>query len=391
MPFVPGPELDDRLQRLVRRLAADRLDGALLHGASNLIYFAGTAQQAHLWVPVDGEPVLLVRRVLERARAESALGRLEPLGSLRQLALHLGRCRRLGMELDIMPVSQFERYRTTLAGLEAVDVGPATRAIRAVKSAWELERIRAAAVASDATLAEVRAALREGMSELELAIVAEGAERRHGFQGFLRWRAASGFECPWVHVLAGPSALAFSFSDTPFGGEGVTPAAPFGPSHRRIGRGVPVCVDFALARDGYIHDLTRTLAVGSLPDHLRRAHDLCVAVHDLVRAEAVPGADGAAIWQRCLELVEGAGLAAHFMGWGEQRVRFVGHGVGLELDELPLLAPVAGQRLEAGHVIAVEPKLFFPGEGAVGLENTYVVRDDRLETLTVTPDELLVV
>jgi Xaa-Pro aminopeptidase len=391
MVFVPAPELEARHERLRRVVASTGLDGALLHGVTSLVYFAGTAQQAHLWVPREGPPALLVRRVLARARAESALERVELLGSLKELAGRLGGARRVGMELDLMPVSLFERYRAVLPGLEAADVGPATRSIRAVKSPWELERIRASSLAADAVVREVRGALREGMSELELSIVAEGAERRAGFQGMLRWRAATGFECPWVHVLAGDSALAFSFADTPFGGEGVTPAAPYGASHRPIGRGVPVCLDFALARDGYIHDLTRTLSVGPLPDRLRRAHDVCVAVLDAVRGGARPGVTGDELWRRSLEVVEAAGLADHFMGWGEDRARFVGHGVGLELDELPVLAPRQTAPLEPGHVIAVEPKLFFPGEGAVGVESTLAIHPDRVETLTVTPEELMVV
>jgi len=391
MAFVPGSELETRLDRLRRATAEMGLEGALLHGVTSLVYFAGTAQQAHLWVPVEGDPTLLVRRVLERARAESALDRVQPLGSLRELPGRLAGARRVGMELDVMPVSLFARYRAVLPGLEAADVGPATRSIRAVKSPWELERIRASGVAADAVVGEVRDALHEGMTELELSIVAEGAERRAGFQGMLRWRATAGFECPWVHVLAGGSALAFSFADTPFGGEGVTPAAPYGAGHRRIGRGVPVCLDFALARDGYIHDLTRTLSVGPLPDHLRRAHDVCVEVLDTIRTEARPGVTGDHLWRRSLEVVDAAGLADHFMGWGEDRARFVGHGVGLELDELPVLAPRQTAALEPGHVIAVEPKLFFPGEGAVGVESTLAIHPDRVETVTITPEELMVV
>lgn len=389
MVFVPASELESRLDGLRRLVAARGLDGALLYGVTSLIYFAGTAQQAHLWVPVEGDPTLLVRRVLERARAESALDRVEPLGSLRELAGRLGGARRVGLELDLMPVSLFDRYRSVLPGLEAADVGPASRSLRSVKSPWEVERIRASARAADAVVGEVRAALREGMTELELSIVAEGAERRAGFQGMLRWRATTGFECPWVHVLAGESALAFSFADTPFGGEGVTPAAPYGASHRRIERGVPVCLDFALARDGYIHDLTRTLSVGPLTDRLRRAYDVCVEVLETVRAEARPGVTGDHLWRRSLEVVDAAGLADHFMGWGEDRARFVGHGVGLELDELPVLAPRQSTPLEPGHVIAVEPKLFFPGEGAVGVESTLAIHPDRVETLTVTPEGLI--
>ncbi len=391
MPFVPRSELDHRLARLRSALAADDLDGALLHGTTSLIYFAGTAQQAHLWVPTAGEPVLLVRRVLERARTESALERVEPLASLRALPAALGTARRIGMELDILPVAHHQRYVEILERVATVDVGPATRRLRAVKSRWEIERIRASARAADAAFRELAAELHAGMSELELSIVLESAERRHGFQGMLRWRATTGFECPWAHVLAGASHLAASFADTPFGGEGVTPAAPYGAGHRRIEPGMPVTVDFALARDGYIHDMTRTLSVGPLPDVLVSHYELCRSIHAEVAREARPGVTGEALWERAAGMVAEAGLGERFMGMGAERVRFVGHGVGLELDELPVLAPRQRDPLEAGHVIALEPKLFEPELGAVGLENTYLVTQTGLERLTVTSDEIVVV
>jgi Xaa-Pro aminopeptidase len=151
---------------------------------------------------------------------------------------------------------------------------------------------------------------------------------------------------------------------------------------------MPVCVDFALARDGYIHDQTRTLVVGSLERRLAEAHDVCRRIHDEMRDRARPGVTGEELWQRCLAMADDAGLAGHFMGFGGQQVRFVGHGLGLELDELPVLAPRQRMALEAGHVIAVEPKFFFPGAGAVGLENTYVVTNAGLDTVTVTAEEV---
>ncbi len=391
MLTTPGAELRHRLSVLRAGLRDQGLDGALVHGVTNLYYLSGTAQQAHLWVPTDGAEVLLVRRVLARARRESALERVEPLASLRELADAIGPGRRIGMELDIMPVSLFQRYQRALPGLDAADVGPALRLQRARKSAWEVDRVRAAAAAADRTFAEVRDALREGMTELELSIVAESAERRHGFQGMLRWRATTGFECPWVHVLSGSTALEFSFADTPYGGAGVTPAAPFGASGHRIARGEPVNLDFALARDGYIHDMTRTLAVGPLPDEAMRGYEACRAVHADFVAAARPGVTGEELWARAVAVMEAAGFGDRFMGLGEQRVRFVGHGVGLELDELPVIAPRQTAAVAAGNVIALEPKVFLPDVGAVGLENTYLISGDGVERLTVSDDDIAVV
>jgi Xaa-Pro aminopeptidase len=229
------------------------------------------------------------------------------------------------------------------------------------------------------------------MTELDLSVVAETASRRHGYQGILRWRAATGFECPWVHILAGPSALEFSSADTPYGGPGVTPAVPYGAGHRVIEARMPLCFDQAFALDGYIHDMTRTFSVGPVAEDLASGHDLCVAVHRELEAAALPGVSGEEVWDICRSRVSEAGMADQFMGLGPNRAGFVGHGVGLELDELPVLAPRQKARLEEGQVVALEPKLFYPGVGSVGLENTYLVRAGGLERITTTADELFVV
>jgi len=390
MTQTPRSELDLRIQRLQRRLVEQGLDGALLHGVTNLYYFSGTAQQSHLWVPAAGKPVLLVRRVLERARRESALERVEPLASLRQLPDVVDGAKTIGMELDILPVSLFQRYQQILPDVQVKDIGPTTAALRAVKSPYEVDLIRQAAQLADSTFREAAAALEEGITELDLAIAAEAASRRCGFQGMLRWRAATGFECPWVHVLAGESALAFSFPDTPFGGEGLTPAYPFGPGRRRIRRSMPVCIDFATGGQGYLHDMTRTLAIGPLPDRLARAYAVCQEILADLEAVVQPGMAAEEVWNRSLAAAARNGLEEHFMGCGENRVRFVGHGVGLELDEFPVLAARRKELLEPGHVIAIEPKFFFPGLGAVGLENTYLVTESGLQRLTITPTDLVI-
>lgn len=387
---TPRSELDRRLGRLQTALQAEGLDGALLHGVTNLFYYSGTAQQSHLWVPTQGRPVLLVRRVLERARRESALEVVEPLTSLRQLPAALGPVKRIGMELDILPVALFQQYQRLLPGVEVVDIGPATGAIRAVKSPYEVDLIREAAHVADATYRQVLAALKEGLTELELAIVAEAASRRLGFQGVVRWRAATGFECPWVHLLAGESALAFSFPDTPFGGEGLTPAAPYGPGRRVIGRGMPVCLDFATATQGYLHDMTRTMAVGPLDQRLTAAYAVCQEVLAEAEATVRPGVAAQEVWDRSLAIAARHRLEEHFMGWEGSRARFVGHGVGLELDEQPVLAPRRAEPLQVGNVIALEPKFFFPGQGAVGLEHTYLVTETGLERLTTADDGLAI-
>ena len=96
-----------------------------------------------------------------------------------------------------------------------------------------------------------------------------------------------------------------------------------------------------------------------------------------------------AIYRDTLRDVASGGEPPGFMGYGENRVRFLGHGVGLELDELPVLAEKIDMRLESGMVLAVEPKAFVEPYGPVGVENTYIVTDDGPENLCPLDDELI--
>jgi len=149
--------------------------------------------------------------------------------------------------------------------------------------------------------------------------------------------------------------------------------------------GMPVLSDFAVAVRGYVVDGTRTFCVGELPDNLRRAAQ--VALDILQEAEELlrPGTPVRDLFRRASAHAEAEGLLDHFMGSGADRVRFLGHGVGLELDELPVLTGGAPGELEPGMVVAVEPKFVFPGLGAVGVEDTFVVREGAPQLLTDFP------
>ena len=147
--------------------------------------------------------------------------------------------------------------------------------------------------------------------------------------------------------------------------------------------------DLVGGHEGYLADQTRTFAVGSLAGDLRRAYDVCVEILRATEAELRPGAAPSRLYARSAEMAADAGLEEHFMGFGPQRIRFLGHGVGLEIDELPILAPGFDQPIAEGHVIAVEPKMVFPGRGAVGIENMYAVTADGFETITTANEELI--
>ena len=387
--MVPRAEIERRLAGFQAALRDEGLDGALVVQEVDLFYLSGTAQSAHLVVPADGEPALYVRKVLERARSESPLDRVEPLRSLRDLPGALSACGlaggRLGLELDVLPAALYFGYARRLDGFELADCSPAIRRLRSVKSAWEVANVRAAADMLARVPEWVARHARPGMAERELSAELERELRIAGHQGVVRFRGFNQ-ELFYGSVLAGPSAAVPGATETPIVGPGPNVSVSKGASARPIARGEPIVVDLCGSHEGYLADQTRTFSFGPLDDRFREAHAAARDILHRVAEAAAPGATGAALYDRSLELADGM---EGFMGAGSERVSFVGHGFGLEIDELPLLARGWDEPLAEGMVFALEPKFVFPGEGAVGIENSYLVTSGGAEALTSAAEELV--
>jgi Xaa-Pro aminopeptidase len=181
-----------------------------------------------------------------------------------------------------------------------------------------------------------------------------------------------------------------SASPGPTGGIGPGPFFSQGPSRRKIRPREPLLFDYSSNVEGYISDQTRIYALGDLPEKFHRAHHVMVKVQEVVSREGKPGARAADLYELALDVVNEAGLSKGFMGH-PQAVPFVGHGVGLELDEWPVIGKGSKHTLEKGMIIALEPKFIFPGEGVVGVENTFLVGNDGMESLNRFPDEIIIV
>lgn len=389
---MPFSELERRLEAVQSGLRAEGIAAALVVQNVDLFYLTGSIQEGHLLVPAVGEPLYLVRRDVARARAESSLQRVEALESLRRLPAVLAREGvalegTLGLELDVLPVNVFRRYEALFPGMRLVDCSGVIRTVRSVKSAFELDVLRQCAAQAEVVMREAFAVLREGMTEIEFSAHLEAVARRSGHQGIVRFRAF-GQEMLLVHAFAGEDAAVGSYMDAPLGGRGLTPAVAQGAGRRRIGRHEPVVVDFAGAVDGYLVDQTRVFSLGPLPRELAVAHEACLRIQDVVVARVRPGAVCGDLYAAALEQAEVMGYGDHFMGARPNQVGFIGHGVGLEIDEPPYLARGARGVLVEGNVFALEPKLVFPGWGAVGVENTWVVTASGVERITLGCDHV---
>jgi Xaa-Pro dipeptidase len=385
-PTTPREELDRRIQQFQEYLGAQDTEGALILQNTDLFYFTGTIQQAHLYIPVEGAPLLMVRKSLARARTESALASIVPLRSPREIpdllaAQGLAIPRRLGLEMDVIPAALYLNYRRLFAGVDLVDVSHGIRQVRAVKSPYELTLMRQAAVLADEVAGAARGLIREGMTELDLAGRVEAEARRRGHQGVVRMRMWGG-EMFYGHLLAGPTAAVPSYLASPTGGTGAGPAVAQGAGFGKIQPHQPILLDYVFAWQGYIADHTRIFALGDLPDDLMAAHQAMLDLQNALKKQARPGLRVGDLYAFAIQWTADRGYGDWFMGADDQRIRFIGHGVGLELDEYPILAQGQDMLLEKNMTIALEPKLIIPGKGVVGIENTHIVTDDGLEQIT---------
>ena len=368
--YTPRSEIDIRLKQLRNRLEKEKIDAALIMETADLFYFSGTAQQAFLHVPTGGPAVLMVKKDAQRAFEESSIEQIQALRSQKEMAGVMGAPKTLGMELDVLPVNMYRYFQGMFPDTRIVDISHAVRSLRAVKSAYEIDIIRQASRLSDQLAAFVPRVLEPGMPEIELAGLIEAEARRLGHQGMIRMRGWNS-SLFYGHIMGGASAAVSSSPASPTGGVGTTPVFPQGSSFAPIRAGEPVLMDMAFGFRGYLSDHTRVYAIESLSDDLLAAHDAMLEIQELVKTITRPGMTAGSVYDLAAERVAELGYADNFMGAGDGRVSFVGHGVGIELDEYPVLARGQKMVLKEGMVVAVEPKAIFPGRGVVGIENCH--------------------
>jgi Xaa-Pro dipeptidase len=294
------------------------------------------------------------------------------------------------MELDVLPVNLFERYRSVFPDAGYVDASPLIRRVRMIKSSYEIHIMMDAAHQVDKLHRHACEVIREGMTDLELAAALEYLGRREGHLGLIRIRGFNG-EALYGQIFSGVDSAVPTYTDTPLGGMGVNPSFSQGAGYKPIGRNEPIVVDIAGSFDGYLVDQTRIFALGELSDRLRKGYDDMLLVQERMKELARPGVAWGELYDVCQALAVAQGHSDHFMGYREKQVSFIGHGIGIEVDEYPLIARgFADSPLEIGMVFAFEPKLVFPGEGAVGIENTFYLSTEGLKQLTVSDEQLVI-
>lgn len=384
--LTPRGEIEARIKRLQEHMGD--LTGAIILGSINLGYFSGTSQEGLIYIPRDGQPTLMIRKSLERAAEEAAVAP-QPQKSLRSLRKDLAILSgaRIGLELDILPYSYCLRLAGSLGQDMAIsDISEKIKQIRSVKSEYEIDLVRRAAENLDAAIAGVADNLREGMREIDLAAEVEKSLRLSGHPGSVAFRRFN-HSLPMGHLMAGVSAAYPSYVSSPTGGKGMSLFLPQGPGFARIRRGQPVLVDYAGCYNGYLADETRIFCLGCPSPEMEQAHQAALQIEEAAALELKPGKLCRDLWN--LSEAEGGrlGYGSHLGGPEGRKAGFVGHGLGLEIDEYPVIGPL-DQEIEENMIIALEPKMIYPGEGVVGVEDTFLVRPGGAESLTRLPREI---
>lgn len=381
---IPEEDLKKRIEGFKRMMGETGVDFGIIIENVDKFYFTGTMQPGILVVPVHDEPLLFVNKGVERARAESPFP-IIPVKDDREIGKMMadsGVSKGVaGLELDVLSVSSFERLKRILQIGHARDITPAIKELRVIKSSFELEQIRKSGTMITRVFEKAKAVIKEGVSEIEIdaVLVAEG--RKLGHQGYLRMRGLNQ-EMTTIMVQSGYTGTLATFVDGPIAGTGVTPAVPNGSSFKKVERGTPVTVDYGGGYNGYTTDETRVFVVGELQERFKKPYETARTIIEETAAFAKEGTDATEIFSRAYDRVKKARLLDHFLGYGEGKVQFIGHGLGLEINELPVITARHKRLLKEGMVFAFEPKFVLPPHGAIGIEVDFIVQRDRLERVT---------
>ncbi len=376
-PIVPKEELLRRMHAFRARMDLKCPDWklALFVGKINLFYFTGTMQEGVLLIPRDDEAVFWVRRSYERAVDESLFPDIRPMESYRDIMAPAGGFPNVVyLETELMPVAMLQRLKRYFPFSDVKPLDAQIAYVRSVKSVYELDRMKQSGLRHARVLEErLPKALREGMSEVDLCAQIFSMMLQEGYQGITRF-AMFDTEIVLGQMGFGENSIYPAYFNGPGGSLGMSPATPIlGSRERKLKAGDLVFADIGFGYEGYHTDKTMTYVYkGELPNEAVNMHNRCLAIQDEIASMLKPGNIPSEIYRSVMGKLDAAFLL-NFMGYKNRKVKFLGHGIGLVIDEYPVIAEGFEEPLEEGMTIALEPKYGVSGVGMVGIENTFLV------------------
>ena len=382
------PELKLRRDKIRALMAQQGIDAALITYNVNLIYTYGRVVSGYLYFPLNAPARLFIKRPndIEGEHIHPIRKPEQITGLLKECGLPLPV--KLMLEGDELPFTEYNRLAACFPETEVVSCGTALiRQARSIKTPIEIEMFRRSGIAHAKAYEQIPSVYQPGMTDRQLSVEIERLMRLEGCLGIFRVFGQS-MEIFMGSLLAGDNAAVPSPYDFALGGKGLDPSLPGGVSGTLLQAGQCFMVDMGGNFYGYMGDMSRVFSIGKLPEQAYAAHQTCLETQEEIVAMAKPGTVCEDMYNKAIEIVTKAGFADYFMGV-DQKAKFIGHGIGLEINEMPVLAPRMKQELEPGMVFALEPKIVLPGIGPVGIENSWAVTTDGLEKLTLCKEEII--
>lgn len=388
MNKLPLYEADSRLKRVQQTITEMEADACIITSSVNQYWLCGFIFDGFMFLFPEGDPILFVKRpsniVDERAKQIRKPEQIPDM--LREIGISLPK--RILVEADQLSFSAATRLQAALGMPETKNISGEVRKIRSVKSEYELEQMRESARIHTYVYELIPSLYREGMTDLELQIEIERQMRLHGSVGIFR-SFGENMDIFMGSMLAGDNAQTASPYDYALGGAGISPLLPLGANGTLLLPGTTLMVDMAGNYRPWMDDMTRTFAIEHAPDIAYKAHQVSIDIHNAIIKNFRAGVLCSELYLLAEEMVEENGLTPYFMGTVQQ-AKFIGHGVGLEINEPPVLTSRSKEILEPGMAFALEPKFVLPGIGAVGIENTYVVHESGFEKITLCEEAMIV-
>ncbi|MCD4675476.1 MAG: Xaa-Pro peptidase family protein [Desulfobacula sp.] len=393
-PFDPTPETEiiARINAVQEQMAAFQVEALLLTHKPDIYYFSGTAQDCYLYIEKDHDPVLFVKRYLPRAQQETALKNIEPIESIKDIPKlvesrfkkHPGTC---GLAFDVVPVKDFQFFQHLFSQTTFVDGSFVIEACRQIKSPWEIDQMKKAALVSKQTFDFMAENIKPDISEMEFCGMFEAYSRTLGHSGKLLTRhyRLEGFP---FHLMSGKNGGLPGAMDSPLCGTGTSNAYPYGAGPRLIKKNEPILIDFGTVINGYHIDESRMFVIGKMPEGAKDASKASIEILHTLLDRMKPGVTMGEIFETAVNVAKKLCLEDQFLGLPNLKSKFIGHGVGLELVENPILAKNRKTLLKPGMVFAVEPKFIFKHEFAAGVESMIHITENGSEFLSITENKI---
>jgi len=381
-----------RIRALQKNMAKNKIDAAVIMQPRDLYYYSGTCQPCNLIIPQRGDPLLLVRRAESFVRRETWIRLVEKSAGPRQIPEHLKKMGIghgvIGLELDAVPYALVHRMATVMENYSITDVSPLILSQRMTKDADEIRRISEATRRFDMAHQVVLETLHPGMTEVELGgriaalLIPQQTEQVLFIRRWDDWLQ------PMGTIASGENLVRISGHAHTVTGVGLGPALPWGPSDRVIEEGDLVVIDNPLNYRGYHSDNTRTYVAGKAAPRQREIYGDLLEVQDTAVSEIRPGLPVNELFEKISDKVGVMGYTDYFQGYGDSQGKYIGHGIGLELDEPPVIDSRTSVPIAEKMVLAIECKFIIPEFGAVFIEDTVVVTDRGAHILSASDRRL---